>query len=137
VLFAPGNPSRRGREEIPHRGGIGLFPRKPAYQDLGWDASRGKLVRAMFQSVSKPHEPHATYRCPCCRFKTLHGRGGFELCPICFWEDDGQDDQGADEIRGDPNGSLSLPEARINYSRYKASDSKFVSKVRPPLPEEN
>jgi hypothetical protein len=91
----------------------------------------------MFQSISKPYEPHATYRYPCCRFKTLHGRGGFELCPICLWEDDGQDDQDADQVRGGPNGSLSLTEARLNYARYKAFDSKFASKVRPPVLEEN
>jgi hypothetical protein len=91
----------------------------------------------MFQSVSKPYEPHKTYRCPCCRCKTLHGRGGFEICPVCFWEDDGQDDHNADETRSGPNGSLSLTEARNNYSRCKASDYKFVSKVRPPLPDEN
>ncbi|MFI5096110.1 MAG: CPCC family cysteine-rich protein [Candidatus Acidiferrales bacterium] len=55
-------------------------------------------MSAISQSVSKPYEPHRTYRCPCCRFKTLHGRGGFELCPICFWEDDGQDDHDADGV---------------------------------------
>ncbi len=91
----------------------------------------------MSQSISKPYEPHSTYRCPCCRFKTLHGRWGFELCPICFWEDDGLIDLDADQVRGGPNGLLSLTEARIVYDRYKACDSKFASKVRAPNSEED
>jgi len=33
------------------------------------------------------------YRCPCCASRTLTLRGGFEMCPVCWWEDDGQDDQ--------------------------------------------
>nr|WP_282707098.1 CPCC family cysteine-rich protein [Nonomuraea coxensis] len=29
------------------------------------------------------------YACPCCRYVTLGERGGFEICPVCLWEDDG------------------------------------------------
>ena len=56
-------------------------------ENLGWDFSRGKVGCTMSPSISIPYEPQKTYRCQCCRYKTLHGRGGFELCPICFWED--------------------------------------------------
>src|SRR5688572_16464825 len=51
-------------------------------------------------------------RCPCCGCKTLSQRIAFEICPVCYWEDDGQDDGDADENRGGPNGRLSLTEAR-------------------------
>jgi hypothetical protein len=44
--------------------------------------------------------------CPCCAYLTLPQRGGFDLCPVCFWEDDGQDDLDASEVRGGPNGDL-------------------------------
>lgn len=90
----------------------------------------------MFESVSQPTEPVKTYRCPCCRFKTLYGRQGFEMCPVCWWEDDGQDDQDADTVRGGPNGFLSLTQARENFVKYGASDLSFVDKVRGPLDEE-
>jgi hypothetical protein len=90
----------------------------------------------MFHSIYKPFEKNKTYRCPCCRFKTLHGRGGYEICKVCFWEDDGQDDHDLDEVRGGPNGSLSLTQARLNFNQFGAYDQKFISKVRPPLPEE-
>ncbi|MGE3774322.1 MAG: CPCC family cysteine-rich protein [Gammaproteobacteria bacterium] len=78
----------------------------------------------------------ATYRCPCCRALTLCGRGGFEICSVCYWEDDGQDDRDADEVRGGPNGTLSLSSARANYQRHGASEAGFVGSVRQPLPQE-
>ena len=56
------------------------------------------------------------YLCPCCGFLTLPERGGYDICPVCFWEDDGQDDHDADEVRGGPNYTLSLTETRANYA---------------------
>ena len=44
------------------------------------------------------------YACPCCGEKTINVRDDFEICKICFWEDDpGQsahpdDDDGANSI---------------------------------------
>ena len=90
----------------------------------------------MRESVSKPTEEIKTYRCPCCKFRTLHGRGGFEMCPVCWWEDDGQDEHNAEEVRGGPNGTLSLGQARINFEKYGASDEPFIGSVRKPLPDE-
>jgi len=75
------------------------------------------------------------YRCPCCHHLTLDERGGYDICPVCFWEDDGQDDQDADAIRGGPNPG-SLTQARMNYLRFGASDQRRLEHVRPPLPSE-
>jgi len=55
---------------------------------------------------------------------------------VCFWEDDGQDDHDADEVRGGPNGSLSLTDARQGFKQFHASDERFRDKVRPPLEDE-
>lgn len=30
--------------------------------------------------------------CPVCRFRTLGERGAYHICPVCWWEDDGNDD---------------------------------------------
>ena len=76
------------------------------------------------------------YPCPCCYCLTLEERGGFEICPVCFWEDDGQDSADADRVRGGPNGSLSLAQARANYARVGACEEKFVKNVRKPAPSE-
>jgi hypothetical protein len=91
---------------------------------------------APFRNICEATEKQKTYRCPCCRFRTLYGRGGFEICPVCFWEDDGQDDHDAGEIRGGPNGELSLTEARNNYKVFGSSDRKFLDSVRKPLADE-
>ncbi|MFE1312539.1 CPCC family cysteine-rich protein [Streptomyces sp. NPDC058755] len=74
--------------------------------------------------------------CPCCGFLTLDERGCFEICPVCFWEDDGQDDDDADRVRGGPNGRLSLTEARRNFRALGASDERRTKFVRAPLPNE-
>ena len=58
------------------------------------------------------------FLCPCCGYPTLTERGGYDICPLCFWEDDGQDDHNADEIFGGPNSDYSLTEARQNFRKY-------------------
>ena len=75
-------------------------------------------------------------RCPCCSCKTLGERGGYEICPVCFWEDDGQDDDDAHEVLGGPNGNLSLEEGRANYRAFGASREQDLPHVRKPLKEE-
>ena len=72
------------------------------------------------------------YPCPCCGYVTLRERGAFEICPTCSWEDDGQDDHDADDVRGGPNGRLSLADARRNFQSYGASDERARLHVRPP-----
>ncbi|MDW6061817.1 CPCC family cysteine-rich protein [Streptomyces sp. FXJ1.4098] len=76
------------------------------------------------------------YACPCCGFLTLSRRGYYEICPVCYWEDDGQDNHDADEARGGPNRGLSLTEARSNFAAMGASDERRLPHVRNPLPEE-
>lgn len=76
------------------------------------------------------------FRCPCCGCLTLDERAGFEICPVCFWEDDGQDDHNADIVYGGPNGRMSLSQARASYLRIGACEERMVPHVRPPLPSE-
>ena len=89
-----------------------------------------------FVNVVRPQQSDKTYRCPCCGFKTLHGRSHYEICPVCFWEDDGQDEHDASEVRGGPNQELSLTAARENFKRIGASDERRLKFVRKPLPDE-
>ena len=88
------------------------------------------------ENISKPRMPGVMYRCPCCELKTLPERGGFEICPVCFWEDDGQDNHDADVVRGGPNYSLSLTQARRNFRQFGACEKKHIVNVRPPSSEE-
>ena len=50
---------------------------------------------------------------PSCGYPTLDKRCSWEIGSICFWEDDGQDDEDADNVFGGPNGDSSLAEHRI------------------------
>jgi hypothetical protein len=67
---------------------------------------------------------------------TLDERGGYDICKVCFWEDDGQDDHDADEVRGGPNYHLSLAQPRLNFAAIGACEQRFTSNVRPPLESE-
>jgi hypothetical protein len=58
---------------------------------------------------------HRLFCCPCCGFPSLPERNAFEICTICWWEDDGQDDADAGNVRGGPNGRYSLSAARVNF----------------------
>jgi hypothetical protein len=76
-------------------------------------------------------------RCPCCEFKTLSERGGFEICPVCFWEDDGQDEDDAHKVFCGPNGGISLTEGRANYLGFGACQRQSLPYVRKPFPKEH
>lgn len=56
--------------------------------------------------------------CPCCGFATLSERAIYDICTICWWEDDGQDDDRANEVWGGPNGPYSLSKARENFEDH-------------------
>lgn len=64
------------------------------------------------------HSTEVRYACPCCGYPTLGSLDEFEICSLCCWEDDGQDDVDADLVRGGPNHSFSLVEARENFERH-------------------
>jgi hypothetical protein len=38
--------------------------------------------------------------CPCCGYPTIDEKASYDICILCYWEDDGQDDLDADLIRG-------------------------------------
>ncbi len=84
----------------------------------------------------KNNERVLPLRCPCCYCRTLSERDIYEICPVCFWEDDGQDDHNADVVRGGPNGKLSLTAARANYRVFGASEKRRIEHLRPPKGEE-
>jgi hypothetical protein len=96
------------------------------------DSHHGSSVRTVQAGAVRPDR----YPCPCCGYLTLEERGGDDICPVCFWEDDGQDDHDADEVRGGPNYELSLSVARSNFRRIGAASERVLTFVRPPQPDE-
>lgn len=76
------------------------------------------------------------YKCMCCGNYTLPeiSAGNYNICPVCYWEDDIVQ-------LNDPNfeggaNEVSLNQARINYKSFGASSKKYLDKVRKPLDEE-
>lgn len=80
------------------------------------------------------------FRCPCCNCLTLDAPEALALCPVCWWEDDGQDGDlnsaDAAEVRSTVNGDLSLNQARQNFLECGAAHPRFVRYVRKASPGE-
>lgn len=76
------------------------------------------------------------FPCACCGFLTRFEKqaGSFEICPICFWEDDNVQFNNID-FKGGAN-EESLREARENFKKFGASSLRFMKQVRKPLPDE-
>jgi hypothetical protein len=74
------------------------------------------------------------FPCPCCGYRTLEepASGTFDICPICYWEDDNV--QLADPDRAGGANAVSLREAQRNFAEYGASELRFRSCVRRPAP---
>jgi len=77
-----------------------------------------QLCSRLWDSHSPPYEVFNACTCPVCGYPTLDRRNSYEMCTLCEWEDDGQDDDEADKVWGGPNGDYSLTESRLNFARY-------------------
>lgn len=75
------------------------------------------------------------YTCPGCGFPTLTERNEFNICNLCNWEDDGQDDHANNLLDvlqekgislSGPNGQLTLKDNRINIGRMLESYIELI-----------
>jgi hypothetical protein len=78
----------------------------------------------------EPQDPTPRAQCPCCDYFSLPERGMYLICPICFWEDDGQDLDQLDILSG-PNHGITLGEARTNFTQFGACESRMLAHVLP------
>lgn len=76
------------------------------------------------------------YRCVCCGYKTLEHDEAlyYEICPVCFWENDPIQNENPD-YRGGAN-RISLNQAKTNYTKYGAVKFSLKKYTRPPLKSE-
>ncbi|MFI9322590.1 CPCC family cysteine-rich protein [Kitasatospora aureofaciens] len=71
----------------------------------------------------------------CCGHLTLgEPPGSYEICPVCFWEDDRVQLRWPHRAGG--ANRPSLLEAQANFIQFGASEERFVTKVRPPREDE-
>jgi hypothetical protein len=75
------------------------------------------------------------FACLCCGFLTLeeHPEGSYEICPVCFWENNHVQFRDPTWIGAN---KVSLLEARENFARFGATEERFKSFVRHPYPDE-
>lgn len=71
------------------------------------------------------------FTCPCCGFQVFEEQpGSYDICPICFWEDDPIQLASPDSPGG--ANKLSLIDAQKNYQKIGASEERFIGNVRRP-----
>ncbi len=71
--------------------------------------------------------------CPCCGYRTMDSDGNYDICRICFWEDDPVQKE---DIYAIGANAIPLIEAQSNYSKYGACEKQFVKNVRKPTDED-
>ncbi|MBK8915050.1 MAG: hydrolase [Phycisphaerales bacterium] len=76
------------------------------------------------------------FPCPCCGFltRTEPASGTYDICPVCYWEDDPI--QLRDPSYAGGANQTSLEEARANFRAFRACEERCKPHVRAPLPEE-
>ena len=71
------------------------------------------------------------YTCSCCGYLVFESPGCYEICPICFWEDDIV--QSADPWFAGGANKPNLVDAQKCFLQYGAMEERFVSNVRKPI----
>ena len=71
------------------------------------------------------------HTCPCCGYIVFDDpAGSFDICPICFWEDDAV--QVADPWYAGGANQPSLVDSQQNFRRFGAMEERFIGDVRKP-----
>ncbi|WP_366876866.1 CPCC family cysteine-rich protein [uncultured Brevundimonas sp.] len=73
------------------------------------------------------------FACPCCGYRTLdEAYGCYEICPICFWEDDPV--QLHNPVLAGGANRVSLVEAQLSFAQHGTSELRLAGHVRRPGP---
>jgi hypothetical protein len=70
-------------------------------------------------------QPEKMLDCRCCGYLAIRERGQYEVCPVCFWEDDGSQD--TDRASG-PN-HMTLGEAKANFASIGACSKDALQHI--------
>ncbi|RZF55957.1 hydrolase [Acinetobacter halotolerans] len=76
------------------------------------------------------------YPCLCCGYLTRGepSNDDYDICPVCFWENDPV--QAEDHDYGGGANVPSLNQARENFQKYRAKEERFIKDVRKPRDDE-
>ena len=72
------------------------------------------------------------YFCPCCGYDTLTEEppGTYDICPICFWEDDPI--QYKDPVFKGGANRVSLIQGQMNFEKFDACEKDMTKNVVKP-----
>lgn len=75
-------------------------------------------------------------KCPCCGYYTCdpYNLGCYDICPVCFWEDESAENDNPEEV-SEVN-HISLVEARKNFIEFGACKKEMLKYVRKPNDDE-
>jgi hypothetical protein len=93
--------------------------------------ARGEPLVLPESRVAPPAE--GWFPCPCCGHQVFGEHGGYEICDVCFWEDD------LAQLRWPWSfgaNAVCLVEAQSNFQRFGAVEERFLKDVRPPARDE-
>ena len=90
-----------------------------------------KMVKQLNDKVCKiTGVSQSGISCPCCGLQTLEEREMYQICSVCWWEDDGQDNDDAHiDAAGGPN-KVSLTQGRINYLLHGICEPKRTDLIK-------
>lgn len=76
------------------------------------------------------------YKCPCCGYFTFDNKpdGSYDICKVCFWEDESI--QLEDPTYEGGANKVSLIQAKMNYIEFGACEREMIPYVRKPYPDE-
>jgi len=76
------------------------------------------------------------YKCPCCGYYTFDEKpnGNYDICRVCYWEDDPLAYDNPDEVQC--CNRVSLAQARKNFIAFGACEKEMIEHVRVPYNDE-
>ena len=94
----------------------------------------GGMLVSLLPIIKKKDEPKK-YKCPCCGYFTFEKKDRvYDICPVCFWEDDPEQFKNPTLHNG--ANKVSLAEAKGNFKHYNACDTELLKYVRGPKKDE-
>ncbi|WP_295122253.1 CPCC family cysteine-rich protein [uncultured Chitinophaga sp.] len=83
------------------------------------------LSRVHNEEIEIDGDPLPHLPCCCCGYRTIARKAHLEICPVCFWEDDGD----CVPERYSEENAMTLSEAQRNFEEWGVFDLKYKINV--------
>jgi hypothetical protein len=114
--------------------------RRPRTRNMLIDLLGDGLMREQSRGAWPEPRPGLKHACPVCRVPTLAERGGYEICLVCWWEDDGIVDEAwpsgcngrtlAEARRQFADGLIAYDRSECDHARLGGGDPELESLKR-------